>query len=555
VTILNYTSSIAALPTSRNVQDFTATAAQTTFTVTNGYIVGLIDVFVNGSKLTSSEFTATNGTTFVLTVASTTGDQVQSINYTASVNGISGAGTVNELAYFTASGTIASLPVATYPSLTELSYVKGVTSAIQTQLNAKAATLSGTTNYLAKFTSSSAIGNSTLQEVSGNLGLGVTPSAWGSGFTGFQMGSLSGLSMFAYTGSNEIGSNFYYDTSYKYATTGVASVLVQSVGTFYFRNAASGSANSALTWTERMTITSAGNVGIGTSAPAYPLEISANIADWGFVMQNSNASGYGAFIKGGKSDGTTNALQVNNQAGTALLVLKGNGNVGIGNTGNASRKLEVTHPTGYSAGIRIIAETGPGDAKIQFFGGGSSQMDIGPSAASPNDLIFGAGGSERMRITSAGSLLLGSTTAPTITGGTAFLIGDTIFCSGTFNVPASYGQSLRIDIVWNNWGGNNVAAIIEVDMIAREWANLGGIAFGRVYALSSAGAATFNNTLNTTNITTANGSFSLTSPANYTLRLTFSPTNLKDVMGYLIKIPNSTGGTGTNISSITASLV
>ena len=106
VTILNYTSSIAALPTSRNVQDFTATAAQTTFTVTNGYIVGLIDVYVNGSKLTSSEFTATNGTTFVLTVASTVGDQVQSINYTASVNGISGAGTANYVPKFTASGTI-----------------------------------------------------------------------------------------------------------------------------------------------------------------------------------------------------------------------------------------------------------------------------------------------------------------------------------------------------------------------------------------------------------------------------------------------------------------
>jgi hypothetical protein len=60
-------------------------------------------------------------------------------------NNITGAGTINELAYFTASGTIASLPVATYPSLTELSYVKGVTSAIQTQINTKQATVSLTT--------------------------------------------------------------------------------------------------------------------------------------------------------------------------------------------------------------------------------------------------------------------------------------------------------------------------------------------------------------------------------------------------------------------------
>lgn len=52
---------------------------------------------------------------------------------------ISGSGTANELAYFTAEKTIDNLPVATYPSLTEVSYVKGVTSAIQTQLNGKQA--------------------------------------------------------------------------------------------------------------------------------------------------------------------------------------------------------------------------------------------------------------------------------------------------------------------------------------------------------------------------------------------------------------------------------
>jgi len=45
------------------------------------------------------------------------------------------SGTTNEIAYFSASNTVSSLTVATYPSLTELSYVKGTTSAIQTQLN------------------------------------------------------------------------------------------------------------------------------------------------------------------------------------------------------------------------------------------------------------------------------------------------------------------------------------------------------------------------------------------------------------------------------------
>src|SRR3990167_8162159 len=48
------------------------------------------------------------------------------------------SGTINEIAYFNSSSTIASLAVATYPSLVELAYVKGVSSAIQTQMDLKA---------------------------------------------------------------------------------------------------------------------------------------------------------------------------------------------------------------------------------------------------------------------------------------------------------------------------------------------------------------------------------------------------------------------------------
>ena len=45
--------------------------------------------------------------------------------------------TASTIASFDASKNVVSLPTATYPSLSELAYVKGVTSAIQTQLNAK----------------------------------------------------------------------------------------------------------------------------------------------------------------------------------------------------------------------------------------------------------------------------------------------------------------------------------------------------------------------------------------------------------------------------------
>jgi hypothetical protein len=62
------------------------------------------------------------------------------------VDALTGTGTANEIAYFTATRVLSSLAVATYPSLTELSYVKGVTSAIQTQMNGKQDTLVSGTN-------------------------------------------------------------------------------------------------------------------------------------------------------------------------------------------------------------------------------------------------------------------------------------------------------------------------------------------------------------------------------------------------------------------------
>ena len=60
--------------------------------------------------------------------------QADSTGTGGSGSGISGL-TTNELVYGNSATTIQSLPVATYPSLTELSYVKGVTSGVQGQIN------------------------------------------------------------------------------------------------------------------------------------------------------------------------------------------------------------------------------------------------------------------------------------------------------------------------------------------------------------------------------------------------------------------------------------
>ena len=61
---------------------FTATASQTTFTVTGTYTVGYLEVYQNGVRLSSgTDYTATNGTTFVLTTPANLNDEIESIGY------------------------------------------------------------------------------------------------------------------------------------------------------------------------------------------------------------------------------------------------------------------------------------------------------------------------------------------------------------------------------------------------------------------------------------------------------------------------------------------
>jgi len=64
----------------RTQTEFTATAGQTTFSVPS-YTVGYIDVYRNGVLLGSADFTATSGTTVVLTNPASSGDLVETVSF------------------------------------------------------------------------------------------------------------------------------------------------------------------------------------------------------------------------------------------------------------------------------------------------------------------------------------------------------------------------------------------------------------------------------------------------------------------------------------------
>jgi len=86
----------SATGASYNKTDFTATAGQTTFTVT--YTVGLVEVYRNGVKLAIADYTASNGTTIVLATGANVGDVIEVIAFSA-VN------TAATISYDTFSGT------------------------------------------------------------------------------------------------------------------------------------------------------------------------------------------------------------------------------------------------------------------------------------------------------------------------------------------------------------------------------------------------------------------------------------------------------------------
>jgi len=111
--------------------------------------VAALTLGTTGTDLSSSVATGTTTPVITLnvpTASATNRGALSSADWTTFNNKANAlSGTINTIAYWDSASTIASLALATYPSLTELSYVKGVTSAIQTQLNAKQGTLTLTT--------------------------------------------------------------------------------------------------------------------------------------------------------------------------------------------------------------------------------------------------------------------------------------------------------------------------------------------------------------------------------------------------------------------------
>ena len=266
----------------------------------------------------------------------------------------------------------------------------------------------------------------------GNLGLGITPQTWylnSSVYGAFQFGA--GALFYGRTTSSsvnlELTTNSYLDSSaaYRYLFTGEASKYAQFSGNHAWYSAVSGTAGNSFTYSERMRITSAGDVGIGTSSPNGKVDIVSSSAGANtntlFLTNSSGTAGTATSLVFGVGSDPTNRQAVIrgiNAGGNAInlafltsnadapaerMRIDSSGNVGIG-TSSPAAKLDIrgSSPELYVAqdgsnnGVALAWDNSNAFAKINTIG-----------AAWP--ILFLQNGTERMRITSGGEVQIGTT--------------------------------------------------------------------------------------------------------------------------------------------------
>jgi hypothetical protein len=139
---------------------------------------------------------------------------------------------------------------------------------------------------------------------SGNVGLGVTPSAWDAGIKAIQINNQGAVWSISSANPNvAVTSNArLVGATYSYVNTGVATQYAQSSGQHQFFTAPSGTAGDAISFTQAMTLDASGNLGIGTSSPSTKLT----------VVSGTNG---GIAV----NDGTVNTIVYNSTGGVASI--------------------------------------------------------------------------------------------------------------------------------------------------------------------------------------------------------------------------------------------
>ena len=182
----------------------------------------------------------------------------------------------------------------------------------------------------------------------GNVGIGVTPSAW----TDYRVLQLGGGSISSYTDNNffEVNQNAFWNGVYRYVNNGSASRYQQNAGRHEWYVAQSGTAGNTISFTQAMTLDASGRLGIGTtnpsgySSPANQLVVGTNSGNNGITIAGGTTGLSSIYFADGTTGNeafrgyieyghTTDALAFGTAAGERMRITS-NGVLLVGTTSN-----------------------------------------------------------------------------------------------------------------------------------------------------------------------------------------------------------------------------
>jgi hypothetical protein len=200
-------------------------------------------------------------------------------------------------------------------------------------------------------------------------------------------------------------------------------------------------ADGASTATERMRITSAGNVGIGTTSPGSVCHVNGSNGN-GLTVSGGGATGVFRSSAAGTELGSTsgdNTVFLSG-SGTERMRIDSSGRVGIGTTSPSSS----LHVKGAADSYLILqAGTTDGNDGILFHNSAGVQKGVIFFDTDNDYMLFSTNNTERMRIDSSGRLLVGTST--TSKDFSAVFQGNSADATGGANLLLARGTSSPAD--------------------------------------------------------------------------------------------------------------
>lgn len=152
----------------RTATQYSATAGQTTFSAT--YVVGYVDVYMNGIRLSGTEYTATNGTSIVLNEGASLGDIIDIVAFSVNLTytATSGYSTSSGIATYATTSGVSTNVIGGIGSITQLQ-VAGISTFTNGPVLIGGGTSTGTTSQRLQV-----VGVNSGAYIGGNLGIGST---------------------------------------------------------------------------------------------------------------------------------------------------------------------------------------------------------------------------------------------------------------------------------------------------------------------------------------------------------------------------------------------